>query len=321
MICLLRISGSRAYHVSSRSVHTARPFIPSILTCRFATMAAQANPSAAAGAYTHLFVESSQTDNYKTFRPSYNRHCPQMYDAILEFAGLAQRNLAVDVATGSGQAIAPLAKLFKKVIGQDASSKQLQHAPPFPNVEYQEADAHSMGLPDGCADLITVAQAAHWFDRPRFYGEAARVLQPHGTLALITYDFGELQPAAGPLTPRLQELYYGVYDGVLGPFWEAPRDIVNARYRDIEPLDTHFKVVTRQHLDMVVPTSVEALLGYVGSWSAFAAFRKEKPEEAQQLLSQFRSDLLAALNTSDASTPLKLTQTLTLVMGKHPKKG
>jgi ubiquinone/menaquinone biosynthesis C-methylase UbiE len=52
---------------------------------------------------------------------------------------------------------------FEKVIAQDGSEQQLQHADrQHPNVEYQQADAHSTGLPDDCADLVTVAQALHW---------------------------------------------------------------------------------------------------------------------------------------------------------------
>jgi ubiquinone/menaquinone biosynthesis C-methylase UbiE len=53
-------------------------------------------------------------------------------------------------------------ELYDKVIGQDGSAEQLQHAKQLPNIEYQHADAHKTGLPDQCADLVTVAQALHW---------------------------------------------------------------------------------------------------------------------------------------------------------------
>ena len=57
------------------------------------------------------------------------------------FAGLhgdakrPDRRLAVDIATGSGQAIGPLAALFDKVLGLDVSAEQVQHAPRLGNVE------------------------------------------------------------------------------------------------------------------------------------------------------------------------------------------
>lgn len=52
---------------------------------------------------------------------------------------------------------------FNKVVALDGSAQQLQHADrQHANVEYQQADAHSTGLPDACADLVTVAQALHW---------------------------------------------------------------------------------------------------------------------------------------------------------------
>jgi ubiquinone/menaquinone biosynthesis C-methylase UbiE len=57
----------------------------------------------------------------------------------------------------------PAAEHFETVIAQDGSAEQLQHADrQHANIQYQQADAHSMGLPDHCADLVTVAQALHW---------------------------------------------------------------------------------------------------------------------------------------------------------------
>lgn len=73
-----------------------------------------------------------------------------------------RRLLAVDVATGSGQAALDLAKHFETVIALDGSAEQLRHAAQAPNVQYRHADAHDTGLPDGCADLVTAASALHW---------------------------------------------------------------------------------------------------------------------------------------------------------------
>ncbi|WP_342739972.1 class I SAM-dependent methyltransferase [Bradyrhizobium sp. B117] len=45
--------------------------------------------------------------------------------------------------------------------------------------------AENLPLPDRSCDLVTAATSANWFDRPRFYEEAARVLKPFGTLLLL----------------------------------------------------------------------------------------------------------------------------------------
>lgn len=50
-------------------------------------------------------------------------------------------------------------------------------------VTYICAPAHETGLPDSCADLVTVAQGIHWFDLDKFYKEARRILKPGGLLA------------------------------------------------------------------------------------------------------------------------------------------
>lgn len=64
--------------------------------------------------------------------------------------------------TGSGQAAVELAKKYKEVIAMDPSEAQLAQAPRLPNLQYKCGPAESTGLPDHCADLVTVAQALHW---------------------------------------------------------------------------------------------------------------------------------------------------------------
>lgn len=47
------------------------------------------------------------------------------------------------------------------------------------------APAESTSLPDASVDLVTVAQAFHWFDIPAFRAECRRILRPGGQIALI----------------------------------------------------------------------------------------------------------------------------------------
>ena len=55
------------------------------------------------------------------------------------------------------------------------------------------ASAEHSGLSDHSADLITVAQAIHWFNFDVFYAEVRRVLKPKGCLAVIGYGLIEAQ--------------------------------------------------------------------------------------------------------------------------------
>jgi ubiquinone/menaquinone biosynthesis C-methylase UbiE len=113
--------------------------------------------TAASSSLSGLFSKGSAS--YAKFRPEYPA---ALYDVILQQASLPARDLAVDIATGSGQAAKDLSKRFARVIALDHNADQLQHAGKFPNVRFQEGAAENSGLKDGVADLAAVAQALHW---------------------------------------------------------------------------------------------------------------------------------------------------------------
>jgi ubiquinone/menaquinone biosynthesis C-methylase UbiE len=116
---------------------------------------------------------------YAEFRPSYPAEL---------FAWLAslckEHEAAWDCATGSGQATAGLAAHFRQIIATDASAEQIAHAGAPGNVIFRVATTEASGLDARSVDLVSVAQAAHWFELPRFFAEARRVLKPGGVLAL-----------------------------------------------------------------------------------------------------------------------------------------
>jgi ubiquinone/menaquinone biosynthesis C-methylase UbiE len=55
------------------------------------------------------------------------------------------------------------------------------------NLEFRQAPAEKIPLEDGTVDLITTAQAAHWFDLDAFFTESNRLLKPGGVLAIWGY--------------------------------------------------------------------------------------------------------------------------------------
>ena len=100
-----------------------------------------------------------QGASYARFRPDY----PQdLYKLILAPSKPAERRLAVDVATGSGQAARGLSAYFERVIALDLDPEQLQHANNTPNVTFQVAAAEQLGMKDDSADLVAVAAGLHW---------------------------------------------------------------------------------------------------------------------------------------------------------------
>ena len=202
---------------------------------------------------------SANAAGYATFRPSYPE---ALFDRLA--ALVPRRELAWDVGTGSGQAAVQLAKRFARVHATDASREQLARATPHPRVTYAVALEDASGLADGSVDLVTVAQALHWFDPAKFEREVARVLAPHGLLAAWCY--GRTRVAA----PVDQE-FDRFYDEEVKGFWPLERNHVDTLYREIPfPYDE----LPAPALTMSAPMTLEQLLGYVGTWSAVASARK-----------------------------------------------
>ncbi len=212
---------------------------------------------------------SSRPDAYERHRPSYP---PALYEWL---AGQAPgRQLAVDVATGNGQAAVRLAGPFAAVIALEPSAAQLGQARQHPRVEYRQAAAESLPLADASADLIAVAQAAHWFDWNAFIAEVGRVLRPAGILAVWTYGFFE----AGPAIERLVEDFSR---DAVGPYWPRERRHVDDGYRD---LAVPFPAVATPAFAMQCDWDFEAAFGYIGTWSAVQRARARTGRNPLDLL-------------------------------------
>jgi len=179
-------------------------------------------------------------------------------------AGLVcQHNRVVDVGCGSGQLSVLLAEHFDEVRAFDPSASQLSGARAHPKVQYASAPAEALPLEDGCADLITAAQAAHWFDRPRFYGEVRRIARPGAVLALITYNNAEADTEA-------MRAIGGLYHA-LDPWWRPERLDVETGYARF---DFPFDEIAVQGGAIVHDWDFPAMRGYLESWSALRAARE-----------------------------------------------
>jgi SAM-dependent methyltransferase len=201
---------------------------------------------------------------YAKFRPRYGREL---------FAHLASRvpetRLAWDCATGSGQAAVPLTEFFDRVIATDASEEQIRNAAAEPRIEYRVAPAEDSGLEPASCDLITVAQALHWFDLARFYAEANRVLKPRGIMAVWNYNLLRIAPAIDAIVNRF-------YSETVGPFWPPERRMVEAGYRG---LPFPFTELDAPKIFITAEWSADDLLGYLGTWSASQKYRQAHGED------------------------------------------
>jgi hypothetical protein len=118
--------------------------------------------------------------------------------------------------------------------------------------------ADDSGIDEKTVDLVTVAQALHWFPLDRFVAEVRRVIAPGGVLAAWCYQ----TPVLGGVLDAILERYYA---GECGPYWPPERALVESGYRT---LAMPFSDVTAPSLDIELPMTLEAFGGYVRTWSA-----------------------------------------------------
>jgi ubiquinone/menaquinone biosynthesis C-methylase UbiE len=136
-------------------------------------------------------------------------------------------------------------------------------------VEYRVAVAEASGLEAGSVDLITVAQALHWFDIPRFMQEAKRVLKPNGIIAVWTYNLFRVVPEIDAI---VDDLYWNMLNG----YWAPERKMVENGYAD---LDLPFHEYDPPQFEMKAIWSLNQLMGYLGTWSAIGKYREIEKED------------------------------------------
>ena len=124
--------------------------------------------------------------DYAAHRPSYP---PELIGLLAREGVLKPADVVADVGSGTGlltalllangntvHAVEPNAAMAEEARAQLGSNARF-HAVP--------ARAEGTGLPDASCDVITAAQAFHWFDVDAARTEFARILRPGGFVVLI----------------------------------------------------------------------------------------------------------------------------------------
>jgi ubiquinone/menaquinone biosynthesis C-methylase UbiE len=250
------------------------------------------------GTSTFIDAFSDTASRYASARPTYPA---ALFECI---AGLAPaRHCAWDCGTGNGQAAIGLAEQFESVTATDASTEQIGHALSHPRVQYRVANAEASGLPDHSVDLISVAQALHWFDLEKFYAEARRVAQPGALLAVYGYDWFYVSPQIDALVDRWLAR-------PIEPYWLPNLRLLWHHYRTIA---FPFEEITAPRLAMYVSWNLEQLLSYCRTWSAT---RNRIADEGEEFLADARDALATAWG--DPAQARTVVMPITVRLGRLP---
>jgi ubiquinone/menaquinone biosynthesis C-methylase UbiE len=223
---------------------------------------------------------SQHADLYRAYRPGYPA---ELIDHILSF--VSEKRTAWDCGTGNGQAARLLAPLFRKVYATDISATQLAAATAHPNIEYLECPAEHTPFACDSFDLITVAQAFHWFNWSAFHEEVKRVAKNNAVIAIWLYD--RFETGVGALDRLMDHFYFDI----TGPYWDERRSHVNDHYLSLpfpyERLPAHaffYETVWTK----------EQLTGYLSSWSAVQQYIKVAGTSPLSLIAEELDRLMPA---------------------------
>ena len=129
---------------------------------------------------------TGRVESYRRYRPGYPA---EVVETLRRECGLTSASSIADVAAGTGLLTEIFLAAGFAVTAVEPNAEMRAAcatlASQYPKLRVVEGRAEATGLRDGSVDLITVAQAMHWFDLEKAKAEFARVLRPGGWCAVL----------------------------------------------------------------------------------------------------------------------------------------
>ena len=163
-----------------------------------------------------------------------------------------------------------LASFFGEVYATDPSEAQIAQAQKHERIHDAVENAEDCSLGDHTANLVTVAQAYHWFDAESYCAEARRVVRPGGVVAVWTYAESRVSPAVDAVFAHLN-------DGLVLGDWPPERAHVVNGYRD---LPFPFAPIAAPAFELVCHRTLPQYAAYLRSWSAAQRYRQRTGQDA-----------------------------------------
>ena len=129
---------------------------------------------------------SSRVENYVRYRPGYP---PEVLKLLQADCGLTPNQVIADIAFGTGIFTRLLLENGNPVIGVEPNPEMRRAGEEFlagySRFTSVAGTAEATTLQDQVADLVTAAQADHWFDPKKARREFVRILKPGGWVVLL----------------------------------------------------------------------------------------------------------------------------------------
>ena len=234
-----------------------------------------------------LWSFENQGQNYEDYRPKY----PEPF--ITKLIELSKgKKTYLDIATGTGQLLFQLYPYFSEIcVGNDASISQLKIAQNNlnkilqsqclirPHIELIHSDA--MIIEEELRkrslftkfDLITIAEALHWFDYEKLFDYINdNLLSKDGILCILSYYPSECEFNVKDVEFRKKaHQYYEKFYFTIRSYFACNQDSIYSGYSDID-FEKYYKNVSREKYIEGIPMSVESFIKYLKTWSGYNTY-------------------------------------------------
>ncbi|KAF2152064.1 putative S-adenosylmethionine-dependent methyltransferase [Myriangium duriaei CBS 260.36] len=234
------------------------------------------------------------TASYAAARPSYPQ---KLYDLILAYHQ-GPREQCLDLGCGHGIVARQFGSNFSRFLGTDPSEGMIEQArkltpkAQFPFAEFRVGFAEDdVPIPTGGVDVVTAAQASHWFNQPKLYPLLRDKVRRGGTLAFWGYKdpvFADYPKA----TAILNDYAYSQDKDKLGSYWPKGREIVQDKLRAIKPPESDWEDIQRTEYEpdtrgvnsgegtvlMHKRIKVGEYKEYVRTWSPYHGWQETHPD-------------------------------------------
>jgi ubiquinone/menaquinone biosynthesis C-methylase UbiE len=229
---------------------------------------------------------------YEGFRPTYP---PLFIDKLLDNT----KNFGnfLDVATGTGQLLFQICDKFKGLsVGTDISESQIVQARKKAEslkstlqgdqkIQFLVGDSSNLDkfLEENNVhtkfDLITFAEAFHWFDMEKvLIACKEKLLTKEGLLGILSYYIKgvQLNSSDEEVQNRCIKNYDELYDTVMVES-KFSQDVLLSGYKDV-PFEKYFST-TRESYVVKVPVDLNWVIGHISTWSMYNLYVKNRQHQ------------------------------------------